>query len=386
LTHLDSTTKMPVPFGVSAKTGLGRPGIRQADLALLSADAEDTKEPERGARLRDAQPPHYGVTGEIRDPNDLRQTGWGLIFAKSTDSAIRDALKSLLNHREGQVADSELFKVFEGAEGYKNGDTARSWLDDRGGSFGPVEPYKGVPYYLLIVGSPQEIPFEFQYTLDIYYAVGRLHFDTPDEYRRYAGAVVHYERSHSRVHHTRQTVIFAPEHSFEISTPQDPEAGAPSLFVKFLADALSNAQSRRGVVGRNQNFKLQTFIGEAATKETLRNILCGKIADGAPAVVLSGSHGVESEQNDRWERDEQGAIVCKDWKGGLPFGKGDYFGANDVPKDATVDGLIYFLFACYGGGYSRLDSFCPSESRIIASQPGIPGFLNDCSLTRMEVR
>jgi hypothetical protein len=37
-----------------------------------------------------------------------------------------------------------------------------------------------VPFYLLLVASPEEIPFEFQYLLDIYGDVGQLRFDDPD--------------------------------------------------------------------------------------------------------------------------------------------------------------------------------------------------------------
>ena len=65
--------------------------------------------------------------------------------------------------RKQQAGDR--FKVLE----YKAGEQARSWYQRYRISAGNLDP-EVVPYYLLLVGPPDLIPFEFQYLLGVEYA------------------------------------------------------------------------------------------------------------------------------------------------------------------------------------------------------------------------
>ena len=116
-----------------------------------------------------------------------------MIFACGADPAIYEALSPLLKLRKQQAG--ERYREYVGPAAYRSaaaGRTAESkqdFLGRNGAGPGPVDP-QVVPCYLLIVGDPDSISFQFQYRLDVQYAVGRIHFDCVAEYAAYAESVV----------------------------------------------------------------------------------------------------------------------------------------------------------------------------------------------------
>lgn len=349
-------------MGISARTGKPLPEWTPAALSAM-AKREAQPDPERSILQKRAAPSGaaFGVVSEIQNPNDLAEAGWGVVFARDCDEATRDALKPLLEQRKKQAGD--LFKVFEGPRAPAPGEAATKWIARHGATLDVVDPHNGIPYFLLLVGSPEAIPFEFQYTLDIYWAVGRLFFPSPEEYARYAKSVVAYESAHD-VKTSRQVALFATAHDFDSATQR---------FMKTVAEPLADPQGSYGALGSGQKFALRKFLGEDATRDAFTRILEGKIEGGPPAFIFSGTHGMEFELGDSRQAESQGALVCQDWGGFGSIDENHWFAAKNVPESAQLHGLIHFCFACYSAGCPRDDNFATTEEgpRQIAKAPMI---------------
>jgi len=344
-----------LPFGIYEDTGLPHPGIDADALTAFIDDGADTAAPKKllQRKVDEADPAksdHFGTTSRV-DAAQLSQAGWAVIFAPSADKAIREALQPLLDYRHKQVGDERLFKIYEGDQGFQSGDDAVKWLarDPRRTSLNVVNPFT-VPYYVLIVGPPDEIPFEFQYGLDLNWAVGRLWFSTAQEFRNYAESVIRYETM-PKPPTSRQMAMFAPRH--------DP---ATNLFHDQVAAPLL-AGDDLGPVGANEKFALRPFLGDAATKNNLHQIFNGSIDKGPPALLFTGGHGMQYGPDDPRQPEKQGALLCQDWPGQGGAKPDFYFTGEELGASAKVHGLVHFMFACFGGGWPEFDDYSREAKR-----------------------
>jgi len=329
--------EMPLPIGVW-ENGQSLPPL---DPRVLSGIEEPQKEVVRRAAA--------GSTDKLSvsdvDPNNLADAGWGIIFPDKVDPAVREALEPLIAHRSNQVRNNRLLCIFEGSKGYQLNDTVRSWLAKNNVGFSVVNPELGVPLYLTIVGPPTAIPFEFQYLLDTYWNVGRLHFDKVEDYRAYAQRLIAYEKATS-LQQRREVAIFAPKNPGDRPT---------ALLHDLVAQPLLNGNDFVRPLGPKQRFGVRAWLGENATKANLRDLLHGKLG-GVPALLFSGSHGLAVACDAPHQIERQGAIVCQDWRGG-PITADMTFAAEDVDATAALDGLVHFFFACYSGGCPTVDDY-----------------------------
>ncbi len=293
----------------------------------------------------------FGVVAGI-DPSDLAQAGWGVIFPYDADPAIHKALLPLLERRRAQAG--RFYFEFMGPDGYRPNETNRTFLARHGiDASQPANPALGVPYYLLIVGSPEQIPFRFQYQLDVQYAVGRLWFDQVHEYTQYANSVVAAEDREIRV--ARNAVFFGPRNSDDPATQL-----SASELVAPLAEALPKTLANKNQMAWN----VRQMLGDDATKEGLSRVLGG--AD-TPSLLFTASHGMGFPKGDPRQITQQGALLCQDWPGPRAWTRAipreHYFSADDVPREANLQGLIACHFACYGAGTPRLDDFAHQAFR-----------------------
>jgi hypothetical protein len=342
-------TPTPKVNGIDGRTGgYLLPSIDVAQLARIAlgyslpATERDEVDLKLGANI------DYPLK-EGEDPNDLSQAGWAVVFAfarkgseaATHQAAIREALGPLLALRRSQAArrDDRRYRECVGPDAYRPGETKQQFLTRMGAGPGAVDPQK-FPYYVLLVASPEEIPYRVQYQLDVQYAVGRIHFDTIDEYAHYAANVVEAETRPAPT--TRSVALWGVENPDDRAT----RASARHL-VAPLADYLERDQADRWQVTR--------FIGEDATKARLASLLGGNV----PSLLVTASHGVGFPAGDPRQRSDQGALLCQDWAGPRSgsLTSDHYFAGDDIAADADLRGLVGFHFACFGAGTPRYDDF-----------------------------
>lgn len=307
---------------------------------------------------------HYGVASFVLDAQsdyaDLRIMGWGVIFPRAVtpeevkrQSDIRNALQPLLDHRRQQAG--PLYREILGHSGYgkANGD----WL-----SFAvyckntlgieasvPCDPSK-FPYYVMLVGSPREIPFEFQYKLDSIYGVGRLDLgDDLDAYATYAANVVAAETGGLQV--ARDLAMWA--------TVNPNDGGATALSRAQLAGPLIKQLSGDMKL---QGWKYRTYFEDDATRARLETLMGGS---ETPALLFTAGHGagIQNFKEAKTGIRNLGSLITQEWngRGSGPLNDSMLFTADHLTSSANLRGSIIFNFACYGGGTPEFNEIDPGR-------------------------
>jgi hypothetical protein len=300
-----------------------------------------------------------GLFRDVRDEfshSYLEDAGWGVILPQEGDPKIRAALRPLLDWRQGKAAavDEERYREFWGEDGYARGESMRDFLLRHGAELGAADPRR-MPYYLLLVGSPEDIPFSFQYDLDLRHAVGRLDFDSLQEYAAYAESVVALEKAWSGTSPKaeRRMTLFCPSNPDAVSVR--------------LREELVTGLVERFSAARQAGWSMQSMLDDNTTRDGLCDLLGG---EGTPDVLFTACHGlVFPSDHHQLQREKQGALYCRNRPGDTPLGSS--VSAEEISDRARVHGLIAFQFACHSAGTPELelDGFASKKIAREAERP-----------------
>ena len=336
--------------GIDAASGQYMiPPMEIAELAerIRSSPVDPAVAARLSASLQSETDPHLGLPFTVR-PEVVAEAGWGLVFHADEAADVRAALEPLFEHRRTRIKNDSIVRKLKD---YRSGDDVAGFLARHGVGQGSVQPEK-VPFYLLVVGSPSRIPFEFGHQLDVEYCVGRLHFDTAAEYSAYVKSVIDYENAAS-VPNSREAVFWSPRHALDGAT----QLSADKLVLPLVDGvAAQDGQAPEPSVLALTNFRSRKLWKEGATKQALLDTLTA--AGGTrPAFLFTASHGIGFKKDHASQRDAQGALLCQDWPPFKPMEPPHYVAAADVTDTAQVHGLVAFHFACFGAGTPARDQF-----------------------------
>jgi hypothetical protein len=278
------------------------------------------------------------VAGEPADPRDWRNkdVGWGVVLPDNDALSVAnranavdapESIKTLLAARAGPP-------VFRYRTDAPAGFLRRYLADGRvfdialSGSDSGIGEDK-LPMYMLIVASPQEIPWRFQYLMNATCFTGRLDLDEPARARYVAALINDWKDSASS---SNRPVVWTVDH------------GQPDitwLMRQTIADPVAQKMQEDSDIGDG----VTHLAGVGATGPALIDAL----AKAKPALVVTTSHGLTSPLDDLpTMRKQLGFLV-------------DHTGAS-VTADALLDkwqpdGAVWYAHACCSAGSDAATSY-----------------------------
>lgn len=340
------------------------------------------------------------------DSTKIEEARWAVVINASEDAALLKAIWPLIEHRSRQMGLTPPVGDFRDGESagawydrhtnngqltlkrehwgqappvliYRpgaQGDTsATRWLERHGAGQAPVDPARGVPFFLLLLGRPGPlhagdttgISFSFQYELDIFWGVGRLCFSDDagqhrlSDYTTYAERLVGIEQRAAAAAAARlrkAIAYFGTRHALDHATMLSADK-----LIRPLTDWSSNPHS----LPQRSGFGHQIFLAEEATRSNFERLLSGSDDARPPAVLFAACHGLGLPLGHAQLVAQQGSLVMGDWSGRGNVQREHYVTGDDLARlsNTSLEGSFAFIFACYGAGCPAYDEFIFDRNR-----------------------
>ena len=276
-----------------------------------------------------------GEPVELRDWRD-KDVGWGVVLPDNDALSVADranavdapeSIKRLLTAR----ASAPVFRYrADAAAGFLR----RYFADGRyfyvalSGTDRGIGDEK-VPMYMLIVGSPEEIPWRFQYLMNATCFSGRLDLDEPARARYVEALINGWKNSASS---SNRPVVWTVDHG---------EQDITWLMRQTVADPLAQKMQQDMDIGD----RLTHLAGVEATGSALIDAL----ANTKPALIVTTSHGLTSPLNDLpTMRKQLGFLIDQN---------GTSVTASALLDKWQPDGAVWYAHACCSAGSDAATSY-----------------------------
>jgi hypothetical protein len=322
------------PNGLRLNTTHPTETVTETDLLqLVLAQKEHEKEQPTIPKMLGLMP------DQLKHVKDLHKVRWGVIWYPQDDKVTqaeklhRQSVLKLIDLRQTQMG----YQI--APLKYESGWSAYQFLYENGGVTPGNMDTGSVPYYLLIVASPERIPWDFQQQLDGEYAVGRLWFDDPQDCEKYIQSLLDYEAGAAVK--AKEVLVVGTSHAGDKNTRSTAQDLVMPIYEWLEADE------------EERSFQTSLLLGDLDEQEALRYKLLDRLkgkALPAPALLFTATHGLaEPTLNELC-----GALVMQDWPGEPHEIKLSHCLAGiDGLKGLGLSGMMAFCFACYSAGVPR---------------------------------
>lgn len=287
---------------------------------------QDRVSTQYGERLRGER--DRSRTVDLADP---RAAGWTFLLAEDDPRAdgIIEAIRPLAEHR-GMRDPANPLRFSSDVD----------WVTWLGASYQAIDA-KQRPFYIMVIGGPNRIPFHFQALLDSVAAVGRFDPEDVDELDSYVRKLLASETTDGGLTKP-ETVFFAPD-----AGPND----ATFFSLRYMAKPLAARAP-------DADMAVRTLFGEQAIAADLVRA----VGESRPTLLYTAGHGLLADGDPAEQYRRNGAICGQR--------ADDILSASDISAaSAFVPGGVVFQFGCFGYG-------TPAESDF-AHWTGQPTRLTD---------
>jgi len=186
-----------------------------------------------------------------------------------------------------------------------------------------------IPFYLLIVGSPADIPWSFQYLLNTTHGVGRLDLDDAGLSKYVAAAIGGWKAADPK--QSNRALIWSVEGGGDIT--------------QLMHDVIAKPLGAR--LSADPDIQAQYLHGSDATASALID----RLSEARPGLVVTTSHGMTGPlgvENQAAMRASLGVPVDKDFR---------LLDADALARRWSPDGAIWYAHACCSAGGDSQTAF-----------------------------